>query len=61
MSAGLIGVASARSRTDPDGKEGEIECVCKLFKVSDCSRSVHWRWDENSTYERTSDGSPYFE
>lgn len=33
MSAGLMGAANARSRIEPDGNEGDIECVCKLFKL----------------------------
>lgn len=30
MSAGLIGAARERTRTEEDGRLGEMECVCRL-------------------------------
>jgi hypothetical protein len=30
MSAGLMGVVSVRRRRELEGRDGEIECVCKL-------------------------------
>lgn len=34
ISAGLMGAARARSRTDLEEREGEMECVCSLGVVS---------------------------
>lgn len=30
MSAGLMGVARVRRRRELEGREGEIECLCRL-------------------------------
>lgn len=57
MSAGLMGVARVRRRMLPEGRDGEMECVCNLY-ISSVFVSPEGIC---MAYDRTSLGSPYFE
>ncbi len=41
MSAGLIGAARARRRTELGGMDGEMECVCRLAGDGSCQHFAH--------------------